>query len=385
MFDYIIAGSGLAGSVVAERIATVLNKKVLVVEKKNHIGGNVYDYYDEQQVLVHKYGPHIFHTNLKQVWDYLSQFTKWNVYHHTVLGEIDGKQVPIPFNINTMYEVFPKIVAERLEEKLINIFGYNVKVPILNLMESNDSDLKFLSDYIYEKIFLHYTTKQWDCKPENLDPAVTGRVPVYIGKDNRYFQDKYQGMPANGYTRMIENLLLHHNIKLMLNTDAKEIIDIDFDDKQIKVFGQHFSGQLIYTGQLDELMNYRYGELPYRSLMFEFQNLEQEYFQKAGTINYPNNYDFTRITEFKHLTGQKCAKTTIIKEFPKKYDQYNKESDIPYYPIPNADTLALHGKYREQISQFNNIKLAGRLADYTYYDMDKVVDKALAVFEEIRG
>ncbi|ADU95595.1 UDP-galactopyranose mutase [Geobacillus sp. Y412MC52] len=380
MFDYVVVGAGFAGAVIAERIATQLNEKVLVIEKRNHIGGNAYDYYDENGILVHKYGPHIFHTRSREVWDYLSQFTDWHLYHHHVLGSIDGKKVPIPFNLNTLHELLPESLARLLEEKLVSKFGYNVKVPILKLRETDDKDLKFLADFVYEKVFLNYTTKQWGMKPEELDPTVTGRVPVYISRDNRYFQDAYQGMPKEGYTKIFEKLLSHSNIKLMLNTDYKEVIDIDVKNGKISLFGQEFKGILVYTGKIDEFFNYEFGELPYRSLRFEFENIQKEFVQPVGTINYPNEYQFTRITEFKHLTGQEHSSTTIVKEYPQGYERNVKGKDIPYYPIPKKENLELYAKYKERARQFPHVFFVGRLAEYRYYDMDAVIARALTVF-----
>ncbi|MDF9296662.1 UDP-galactopyranose mutase [Geobacillus stearothermophilus] len=379
MFDYVIIGTGFAGSVLAERIATQLNKKVLMIEKRNHIGGNAYDSYDSQGILIHNYGPHIFHTKVKKVWDYLSNFTEWHLYHHKVLGVIDGQKVPIPFNLNSINQVFPKNLAERLEKKLIENFGYNKKVPILKLREVEDTDLKFLADYIYEKVFLGYTTKQWGVTPEELDPSVTGRVPVYISRDDRYFQDPYQGMPKEGYTKLFERMLDHENIKILLNTDYKEVLRFNFETGEASLFGQKFGGKIIYTGPIDYFFDYKFGQLPYRSLNFVFEQFNQEQVQEVGTINYPNDYNFTRITEFKHLTNQTSDKTTIVKEFSQEYIP---GENIPYYPIKNENNLELYRLYKEEARKYDNLIFIGRLAEYQYYDMDMVVAKALRVFEE---
>jgi len=378
-FDYIIVGAGFVGSVLAERIATQLNKKVIIIEKRNHIGGNSYDFYNENGILVHKYGPHIFHTRSKEVWDYLSKFTEWIIYQHHVLGLIDGKRVPIPFNLNTLYEVFPNSLASILEEKLIKNFGFNVKVPILKLREVNDADLQLLANYVYENIFLNYTIKQWGVKPEELDHTVTGRVPVYISRDNRYFQDQFQGMPKYGYTKMFEKMLNHPNIKILLNTDYKEIVDMNLETGKLKLLGQNFEGKLIYSGPIDYFFNYKHGKLPYRSIDFKFETIDMEEFQEVGTVNYPNNYSFTRITEFKHLTGQKIKKTTIVKEFSQDYDPSKNE---PYYPIKNKENLNLLKLYKKEADKLDKVIFSGRLAEYQYYDMDAVVAKALKVFKE---
>lgn len=380
IFDYIIIGAGLAGSVIAERIANVLDKEVLIIEKRNHIGGNCYDYFNDHGLLVHKYGPHICHTELKHVWNYISQFTEWHPYTHLVLGYIDGKNVPIPFNLNTLEELFPKDESENLKDKLFQKFGYNVKIPILELRKTDDKDLQVLADFIYKKIFLNYTRKQWGMEPEKLDESVTARVPVYISRDNRYFQDKYQGMPKEGYTKIFEKMLKNRNIKIRLNTDFKDIIKLK--ENELYLFGKKFEGKLIFTGKIDEFFNYKFGELPYRSLKFDFKTLNQEYFQETGTINYPNDHDFTRITEFKHLTGQKNPKTTVVKEYPQEHDRNIKEKNSPYYPITKKENEELYEKYKDEADKLNNAIFVGRLAEYKYYNMDIVIDRALKIFKE---
>ncbi len=376
MFDYIIVGAGFAGSVLAERIANVLNKKVLIIEKRNHIAGNCYDERIEN-ILLHKYGPHLFHTDFKKVWNYLSNFTEWDIYNHRVLAFIDGKKVPIPFNFNTLYEVFPNELAKKIEKKLLENYEYNSKVPILELKKSEDKDLQFLSDYVYEKIFVNYTAKQWNKKPEEIDSEVTARVPIFIGKDDRYFNDKYQAVPKEGYTKLFQNMLNHPNIKIMLNTDFKEVIKIE--SKKISFLNQEFKGKLVFTGMIDELFDYKFGELPYRSVRMKFETIEKEYYQEVATVNYPNNYNFTRITEFKHIHPIKSNKTVILKEYPQ---QYIKNKNTPYYPIFTKENQEKYNKYLEYSKQFKNIILVGRLAEYKYYDMDDIVKRALEVFEK---
>ncbi len=379
MFNYIIIGAGFAGSVLAERIADVLNEKVLVIEKRNHIGGNCYDYRTKDGIIVHKYGPHLFHTDHKQVFDYLSNFTDWHIYHHKVLAFIDGKKVPVPFNLNTLYMVFPNSLAKRIEEKLIRQFPYNSKIPILELRRESDKDLKFLAEYIYEKVFVNYTAKQWGMKPEEIDPEVTARVPVFVGRDDRYFNDRYQAVPCEGYTKVFERMLSHPNIKLMLNTDFREVMKIDLGNKKIYFFGQEFRGKVIFTGMIDELFEYKFGELPYRSLDLKFETLDIEYFQEVATVNYPNNYDFTRITEFKHIHPADVRKTVILKEYPRTC---RAGKDIPYYPVFTKESQELYNKYKELVKEFENLVLVGRLAEYKYYDMDDIIERSLEVFEE---
>ncbi len=367
-FDYLIVGAGYAGAILAERIASQLDKKVIIIEKRNHIAGNAFDYYDENGVLVHKYGPHIFHTSSKKVYDYLSDFTKWNTYVHHVKAVVEGKPVPIPFNLNSVYELFPKNFSEKLESKLIEKYGYGLKIPILKLKEVDDSDLKFLAEYIYKNVFYGYTLKQWALKPEELDFNVTSRVPVYISRDNRYFQDTYQQIPAYGYTAMFEKILNHKNIRILLNTDYREAIEyIKFD-------------KMIYTGPLDYYFDYIYGQLPYRSLRFEFENFNQSQFQEVGQMNYPNNYDYTRITEFKYLTMQKSINTTVAFEYPQEYIPGINE---PYYPIPRDINNELFSKYKAEAEKLDgSVFFVGRLADYKYYNMDQIAGVALQLFEK---
>ncbi len=378
MFDVVIIGAGFAGAVLAERFASKENKKVLVVERRNHIAGNCYDEVDENGILIHKYGPHLFHTDDENVWKYLSKFTDWIVYHHRVKAMIDGQPVPIPFNFNTMREVFPQSLADRLETALLKNFEYGQKVPILELKKSSDPDLQFLADYVYEKIFLHYTEKQWGQTPDKIAGAVTARVPVFVGRDDRYFNDRFQALPTRGYTALVKNILDNKNIKLLLNTDFKEIMRIE--DGKIFLLDTKFDGKLIYTGQLDELFDMKFGALPYRSVEMKFETIKEEHFQEPATINYPNNYDFTRVTEFKNIHPVKSDRTTILKEFPQTYIP---GENVPYYPIFTDEAKAAYEKYAAEVSKYPQIIPVGRLAEYRYYDMDDMVKRALEVYEEI--
>ncbi len=366
-FDFVIAGAGYSGCILAERITSESDKKVLIIEQRNHIAGNAYDYYDENGVLIHKYGPHIFHTSVKKVWDYLSNFTGWNSYVHKVNAVIEGKNVPVPFNFNSIYQLFPHNYAGKIEDLLLGNFPYGMKIPILKLMKTENPELKFLADYIYKNVFLGYTSKQWGMKPEELDFSVSSRVPVYLSRDDRYFQDTYQGLPAQGYTEMFKKIIDNKNIHLLLNTDYKDVIDdIKYD-------------YLIYTGQIDSFFNYEFGELPYRSLKFDFKSFDKEYFQNIGQLNFPNNYDYTRITEFKHLSRQIHSKTTVAYEYPQPHTN---GVTIPYYPIPKDDNHLLFGKYRDEADKLKNIFFTGRLADYKYYNMDETVYAALRLFNK---
>lgn len=383
MFDTIIIGAGFAGAILAERLATQHNKRILVIDKRQHIGGNCYDCFDDHGVLIHQYGPHLFHTDNKTVFDYLSQFTEWQPYQHEVLAFIDGQKVPVPFNLNSLHSLLPKSLADSLELKLIEQFGYGVKVPILELRNVNDKELKFLADFIYEKIFVNYTAKQWGMRPEDISAEVTARVPVHISRDNRYFQDKYQAIPAHGYTRIFTNMLNHPNISLMLNTDFKDVFKLDIDSGKMQFMQTEFNGQLIYTGLIDELFDSCFGELPYRSLAFNFEHLPTDQFQEKTTINYPNDYDFTRITEFKHISRQTVPGTTIVREFPQNFERNNPIKNIPYYPIFTDENKQKLDRYQAFAEKFENIRLVGRLAENRYYDMDDIVARALQVFDEI--
>lgn len=384
-FDYIVVGAGFAGATIAERVANVLNKKVLVIDKRNNIGGNMYDYIDENGILVHKYGPHLFHTNLENVYNYLKGFGEWFFYEHRVLGKVNGKIVPIPFNITSIEKSFDKEKADKLIGILKREFGTEKKIPILELRKYPDKDVNGLAEYIYENVFLYYTMKQWNQTPDEIDPNVTNRVPVFVSKDDRYFQDKYQFMPKGGYTKIFEKMLDSKNIEVRLGVDAKEVLTVK--DNKLYFEGQEFKGTVIYTGAIDVVFDYEYGSLPYRSLQFEFETINKEYFQEVGTVNYPTKEDkFTRITEFKHMTMEspKTPKTTIMREYPCAYDRNSEKANIPYYPIVNDDNLELYNKYLEKASKIPNFYLIGRLAQYKYFNMDLVINEALKLFEKLK-
>ncbi|MCS7299756.1 MAG: UDP-galactopyranose mutase [Spirochaetia bacterium] len=378
MFRYVIVGAGFAGSVIAERIAKTLNEKVLVIDKRHHIGGNCYDEKEENGIILHKYGPHLFHTPYYEVVRYLENFTKFETYQHRVLGYIDGKKVPIPFNFTSLETLFPKELSEIIKKKLLEKYELDQRIPILELIDSEDEHIRKFANFVYEKVFKNYTAKQWSKKPEEIDKTVTARVPVVIGYDDRYFSDKYQFVPVNGYTEIFTNLLKTPNIKLMLNTSFKEIGSVG--DEGIRIFGKKFKGVLIYTGAIDELFNYKFGYLNYRTLKLDFEVVDKEYFQEVSVVNYPNDYDFTRITEFKHIHKPKVSvnKTVILKEYPKEYDP---KQDIQYYPFFDDPSREAYNKYLDIAKKYKNLLLVGRLAEYKYYDMDDIVKRALDVFE----
>lgn len=359
-FDYLIVGAGFAGSVLAERLAADAGKRVLICDKRPHIGGNAYDHYDESGILVHRYGPHIFHTNSREVFEHLSRFTEWRPYEHRVLASVDGQLVPIPINLDTVNRLYGlNLTAFQVEE-----FLKSVAEKVAHVRTSEDVVVSKVGRDLYEKFFRGYTRKQWGLDPSELDASVTARIPTRTNRDDRYFTDAFQAMPRHGYTRLFERMLSHPNIKVMLNTDYREIQDlIPFRE-------------MIYTGPVDTFFDCCYGKLPYRSLEFRHVTLNQQAFQPVGTVNYPNEHPYTRITEFKHLTGQEHGKTSIVYEYPRA------EGD-PYYPIPRAENTALYQKYQALAAATPRVHFVGRLATYKYYNMDQVVAQALTLYKKL--
>jgi UDP-galactopyranose mutase len=362
MFDYLIVGAGFAGSVLAERLAKGSGKSVLICDKRPHIGGNAYDCYNDDGLLIHKYGPHIFHTNSADVFEYLSRFTDWREYQHRVLANVDGMLVPIPINLDTINKLYGlSLNSHQLED-----FFEKIREKRDHIRTSEDVVVNAVGHELYEKFFRGYTRKQWGLDPSELDASVTARVPTRTNRDDRYFTDNYQAMPKHGYTRMFENMLDSPNIKVVLNCDYRELLkEVTFRE-------------MIYTGPVDAFFDYRYGKLPYRSLEFKHETHDGEVFQNAPVVNYPQNQAYTRITEFKYLTGQKHHKTGIVYEFPRA------EGD-PYYPIPRSENAELYAKYKALADARPDVHFVGRLATYKYYNMDQIVAQALTVYGKIVG
>lgn len=360
IYDYLIVGAGFAGITLAERIASQLNKKVFLIDCRNHIGGNTFDYYNNDGILVQKYGPHIFHTKLQYVWDYLCQFTQWNDYVHKVLVKTHDKEVYLPINIDTMETLYDrKFTPDQLKQ-----YFEKVRVNLSDIKNSRDVVVSQVGEELYELFFKNYTKKQWGVYPDELDAQVTQRLPVRFNRDVRYFEDAFQGIPKHGYAEMFENMIRHKNIHVCLNAQYKDIVNaIKFR-------------KLIYTGPIDEYFDYVHGKLPYRSLDFKWETLNMEKYQNAAVVNYPNEGEFTRITEFKYFYGQSHSKTTICFEYPKA-------EGAPYYPIPMRDNQEMYIKYKRDSKKMKSVYFVGRLAEYKYFNMDQVVARALETFEEL--
>ncbi|MGN8819986.1 UDP-galactopyranose mutase [Atopobiaceae bacterium HCP3S3_A4] len=380
-YDVLVVGAGYAGAVCARRLAEALNFKVCIVERRDHIAGNAYDYEDEAGILVHKYGPHIYHTYNDRVHDFLSRFTEWTDYQHKVLANIHGTLMPVPFNHQSLKLAFGEEKGEHLYRKLVATFGQDKKVPILELREKNDPELAEVADYVYENVFLHYTMKQWGKTPDQIDPAVMGRVPVFVGDDDRYFpQAPHQGMPKDGYTKLFENMLNHDLIDVFLDVDVRSIMQLT--DTSVMVCGKPYGGEVIYTGALDELFGFDEGPLPYRTVDMVFETLPEDQFQPVGTVNYTVSENFTRITEFKNMTGQVVpGKTTIMREYSRTY--LPGVGETPYYVINEPENIELYHGYRDRVAKLVNFHPVGRLAEYRYYDMDGVTASALELSDEI--
>lgn len=359
-FDHLVVGAGFAGAVLAERLASQLGRKVLVVDRRTHVGGNAHDRYDDAGVLVHPYGPHIFHTNSAEVFQYLSQFTAWRPYQHRVLASVEGQLVPMPINLDTVNRLYGK----SLSSEELGAWFASVAEPCERIATSEEAVVSKVGRDLYNKFFRGYTRKQWGLDPSELDSSVAARVPARTNRDDRYFTDTYQAMPLHGFTRMFESLLRHPNIKVMLNTDYREV--------QHLVPWKH----MVYTGPIDAYFDHCHGKLPYRSLTFQHVTLPQERFQPVGTVNFPNEYAYTRVTEFKHLTGQVHGQTSLVYEIPCA------EGD-PYYPVPRPENLALYKRYEQEAEAQTRVTFVGRLASYRYYNMDQVVGQALATFRRL--
>ncbi|MBS6283710.1 MAG: UDP-galactopyranose mutase [Oscillospiraceae bacterium] len=394
-FDCLIIGAGYAGAVAARELAERGGRRVLVLERRDHIGGNAYDCPDAHGVLIHQYGPHIFHTSNKRVFDWLSRFTGWRRYQHRVIANLprDNPEVvparkksdgrfcfPVPFNLDSLENAFGAQDGKRLGKKLLDAYPAQSQVTILELRQNPDPEIAAIAEYVYEHVFVHYTMKQWGQTPEEIDPATTARVPVRLSRDDRYFQDAYQGMPLEGYTPMFQKILDHPNITVELGVEARDRVKLE--GGTVTLDGAPFTGAVIFTGQADELFGFRFGQLPYRTLDFRFETYEKQFYQTHGTVNYTVDRDYTRITEFKHLTGQDLpGLTTIMKEYSRAYT--GAPGETPYYSIINPENNALYAKYAALASEYPNLHLLGRLAEYKYYNMDAIAGRALELCDSL--
>ncbi len=359
-YDTLIVGAGFAGSVMAERLASEAGQRVLLVDKRPHIGGNAYDCHDDAGVLIHPYGPHIFHTNSAEVFEYLSRFTAWRPYQHRVLASVDGQLLPMPINLDTVNRLYGLgLTSFELES-----FFDRVAEKVDPVRTSEDVVVSRVGRDLYNKFFRGYTRKQWGLDPSELDASVTARVPTRTNRDDRYFTDTFQAMPRHGYTRMFEKMLAHPRIHVMLNTDYREIVEW--------VPWKH----MVYTGPIDAFFGHRHGKLPYRSLAFEHVNLPVATHQPVGTINHPNEHGYTRVTEFKHLTGQVHESTSLVYEYPRAEGE-------PFYPVPQPANAELFKRYEEEAERLAHVTFVGRLANYRYYNMDQVVAQALVTFKRL--
>lgn len=380
MEKIIIVGAGLSGATMA-RLFADSGDDVTVIDKRMTLGGNAYDYRDKNGILVQLYGPHIFHTNDKTVFDFLSKYTEWTKYEHKVVAKIKKKYVPVPFNMTSLFSLYPQEKADRIYKVLISEIGMNKKVPILTLKKHSNPEVREFANFVYKNIFYTYTKKQWGFAPEELGESVMNRVPVYISEEDRYFTDKYQYMPKEGFTYMVENMLRHPRIKLKLGKDALKSLRLR--EGRIFLNGKVFNGTLIYTGCVDELFEYKFGVLPYRSLKFKFKTFKCSSFQPAAVVNYTTSKKYTRISEFTKFACAKTDKTVIVKEYPKEYNNA-KKSDVPYYPIPLARNEGHYNEYFKESKKYKNLYLLGRLANYKYVNMDVAVKNAIELFEKIK-
>lgn len=379
-FDILITGCGFAGATAA-RLLAEKGKKVLILEKREHIAGNMFECTDENGINIHLYGPHIFHTNSERAYEFITKYATWHEYRHKVLGNIDGTLVPVPFNFTSLEKLLPD-KAQEIIIKLKEKYPGKDTVSILELISNEDKTVKDFGNYVYDKVFANYTAKQWGIPVEQVDNSVINRIPVVLGYRDTYFSDKYQLMPDSGFTKLFENILDHKNIKVMLKTDACKRISLNEKEKAVYFDGQKINVPVIYTGALDEFAGYKYGHLPYRSLNLCFESFKKQNFQDFAVVNYTTSEKFTRITEFKFLTGQKLKnRTTILKEYPQEYEV---DKNTPYYPIINKENIERYGKYKEYISAFGNIYPCGRLAEYKYYNMDGVIEQAINLCGNIK-
>lgn len=379
-YDYIIVGAGLAGGILARNLAEKNNKTVLIVERRNHISGNIYDFNDEHGIKVQKYGPHVFHTNNDEVYEYITRFCEPISYKTKCEAVIDGISTPSPFNFKTIDQFYPQEAAAALKKKLQTYYNNRPSVTVVEMLNSTDKDIKEFAQFLFDKDYKLYTAKQWNLKPEQIDSSVLKRVPIVLSYGDTYFYDKYEFIPKDGFRALYEKIIDHPNITVRLGVDALE--RISFSENKVTYDGENT--HLIYTGAIDELFDYKFGVLPYRSLFFDFKCIKSDSFQNVAIVAYPQVKDYTRITEYTKMPIQDgCGWTNVAYEYPVPYDKKADVGNEPYYPVLTEQSHKIYTAYKDYAQKFDNLILCGRLAEFKYYNMDQVVLRALELYKDM--
>lgn len=382
IYDYIIVGAGLAGGILARKIAENHGKRILIVERRDHIAGNTFDFEDEHGIKTQKYGPHVLHTNVDEVYEFVTQFCEPIQYRTKCEAVIDGISTPSPFNFKTIDQFYNETEAKKLKDKLISYYYNRPSVTVVEMLESTDDDIRGFAEFLFEKDYKLYTAKQWNLSPEEIDPSVLKRVPIVLSYGDTYFYDKYEFMPKDGFVEMYKRIIDYPGIEVCLGVDALEHIDIDEDNGKVKWDGEYQN--IIYTGAIDELFEYKFGVLPYRSLHFKFESIEKDSFQNVAIVAYPQVEGYTRITEYTKMPNQNCnGWTNVAYEFPVAYDKKSELGNEPYYPVLTEESMEMYEKYKTHAKKFDNLTLCGRLADFKYYNMDQVILRTLRVYDEM--
>lgn len=383
-YDYIIVGAGLAGGILARKLADQKNKKILIVERRNHIAGNTFDYNDDHDIKVQKYGPHVLHTNSDEVYEFITQFCEPVTYKTKCEAVIDGINTPSPFNFKTIDQFYSKQEAETLKAKLLRYYDHRSSVTVVEMLESIDDDIRHFAEFLFEKDYKLYTAKQWNLQPEEIDPSVLKRVPIVLSYGDTYFYDKYEFIPKEGFTAMYSNIVNHPNITIKLGVDALDHVAIDEYSHRVLYDGK--TVKLVYTGAIDELFDYKFGVLPYRSLHFEFKSLHMQNFQNVAIVAYPQEDDYTRITEYSKMPLQECnGWTNATYEYPVSYNKNGQIGNEPYYPVLTKDSIKMYDSYKKFAQEFENLILCGRLAEFKYYNMDQVILRSLQLYETMEN
>lgn len=381
-YDYIVVGAGLSGGILARKLAENNDKKVLIVERRNHVAGNTYDFIDEHGIKTQKYGPHVLHTNNDEVYKFICNFCKPINYRTKCEAVINNICTPSPFNFKTIDQFYNKEDAENLKNKLLSYYSNRPSVTVVEMLNSEDNDIKAFAQFLFDNDYKLYTAKQWNLNPNEIDPSVLKRVPIVLSYGDTYFYDKYEFMPSEGFTKMFNNIINYPGIDVKLGIDALDYLKINEEEKVVEWNDQKVN--IIYTGAIDELFNYKFGVLPYRSLHFEYKNLKQDSFQNVAIVAYPQVEGYTRITEYTKMPYQDCnGWTNAVYEYPKVYDKNAKVGSEPYYPVLTKDSQITFDKYKTFAGEFENLVLCGRLADFKYYNMDQVILRALELYKNL--